>query len=144
MKEMTWQTVGRYSEWHQARRKGSRVAHHTPGEVSLASWANCWWVMTYVMEKVRLIHWMNSWRVWAGVVYLFVFFVFGFVAHRRVAQTTRMPCCVPLFPGQPLALPPRQHGAPNAVMKRSPIYLASCAATLLGSPRVKLAYTDTS
>lgn len=58
MKEITCQS--RYSEWHKARRKGSRVTHHTPGEVSLASWANCWWVMMYVVEKVRLIHWMNS------------------------------------------------------------------------------------
>lgn len=42
--------------WSQEERQSC----HTPGEVSSASWANCWWVMMYGMEKVRLIHWMNS------------------------------------------------------------------------------------
>lgn len=135
MNEITCQTVGRYSEWREARRKGSRVTHHTPGEVSLASWANCWWVMMYVMEKVRLIHWMNSHDGYEQVLCTCSFLCLWFRRTEACSIDDKNDMLRAAINRPAACVAPSTARGPNARTKWSPIYLAPFLAfrRLLGS-----------
>lgn len=102
--------------WSQEERQSC----HTPGEVSSASWANCWWVMMYGMEKVRLIHWMNSHDGYEQVLCTCLFvlsLVSSYIGmwHRRQEFHGSL-----VFSGLPLTLRPRYYGT-STRRTRSPM-----------------------